>query len=111
MKFAQLSVLCALIAGFGLTSKTHQVHAQGHWSGDRPVFQSEIDKRERERKAERAKRRKSYKVSYPKYMKGGAKPNIEPEEPPIVYLNRKERPGSPTLVGRPCRTRQPGITV
>jgi lipoprotein-anchoring transpeptidase ErfK/SrfK len=94
VKFALISLLCTLIVGVGTTSNTRQAHAQGHWSGDSPVFQSEIDQRERKRKAKRAKRHKSYKVSYPKYMKGGAKPNIEPEKPPVVYFERKEQPGS-----------------
>jgi len=94
MRVAQVFLLCAFAAGFGLTSKSHQVQAQGHWSGSTPVFQSEIDARKRKREAARAKRRKTYQVSYPKYMKGGARPDITPEKPPVVYLERKERPGS-----------------
>jgi lipoprotein-anchoring transpeptidase ErfK/SrfK len=32
--------------------------------------------------------------SYPRYMDGGAKPDIAPEEPPIVYLDKPESPGT-----------------
>ncbi len=69
-------------------------HAQGRWSGGSYVFESDIERRRKQREAARAKRRKSYRTKYPRYMKGGAKPKISPEEPDIVYLERDERPGT-----------------
>jgi lipoprotein-anchoring transpeptidase ErfK/SrfK len=72
-----------------------QVHAQAHWSGSSPVFQSDIEARNRKLEAERAARAKSYEpTKYPAYMKGGEKPDIAPEKPPIVYLDNKEQPGT-----------------
>ncbi|MBU2533782.1 MAG: L,D-transpeptidase [Alphaproteobacteria bacterium] len=68
--------------------------AQSEWVGGRPVFESDIKKRQEQLEAEREKRRSSYSVSYPKYMKGGARPKIDPEEPPIVYLQADEKPGT-----------------
>jgi lipoprotein-anchoring transpeptidase ErfK/SrfK len=71
------------------------VLAQSVWSGGMPVFRSDIERREREREARRKERRKNYAPTrYPRYMKGGARPKITPEAPPIVYLARKERPGT-----------------
>jgi len=59
------------------------------------VFRSDIERRERERAARRKERKKNYgQTKYPRYMKGGARPNIAPEAPPIVYLARKEKPGT-----------------
>lgn len=66
------------------------------WSGSgAPVFQSDIDKRERELEAQRAERRKNYgPVVYPRFMDGGGKPDIKPQEPPIAYLDKGEEPGT-----------------
>ena len=86
--------LCLLAAGAGLVVTSPQTLAQDGWVGGVPVFQSDIERRQRQREAERAKRRKSYKVVYPRYMKGGAKPKIAPEKPPVVYLRRKEHAGT-----------------
>jgi lipoprotein-anchoring transpeptidase ErfK/SrfK len=94
MNFARTTLLGTLVAGFSLVSTAPEAEAQGHWVGDTPVFQSEIDRRNRLREAERANRRKTYSVTYPRYMKGGARPTIEPEKPPVVYFERKEQPGS-----------------
>lgn len=58
------------------------------------MFQSDIERRERELEAQRAARQKSHSVSYPKFMDGGERPDIKPEKPPIVYLERDERPGT-----------------
>ena len=68
--------------------------AQQGWVNGAPVFQSDIERKQREREARRAERRKSYRTTYPRYMKGGARPDIAPEAPPIVYLDRKEDPGT-----------------
>jgi lipoprotein-anchoring transpeptidase ErfK/SrfK len=71
-----------------------RAEAQSGWSGDRPVFQSEIERREEQLEAQRAERRKNYTVAYPKYMDGGDKPDIAPEKPPVVYLEKNEPPGT-----------------
>jgi lipoprotein-anchoring transpeptidase ErfK/SrfK len=95
MKVAQIWLLSILFVGAGLSAIAPHSHAQGRWEGGAPVFQSDIERRQRKREAERAARRKtSYRVTYPRYMKGGARPDIEPEEPPKVYLARKEKPGT-----------------
>ena len=68
--------------------------AQG-WSGSTPVFQSDVEKRNQELEAQRAERRKSHGPTvYPAFMQGGEKPDIAPEKPPVVYLDRAEEPGS-----------------
>jgi lipoprotein-anchoring transpeptidase ErfK/SrfK len=69
--------------------------AQG-WSGSgAPVFQSDIDRETQQREAARAAIRASAAPTvYPAYMSGGDKPNITPEEPPIVYLAQNETPGT-----------------
>ncbi len=83
-----LAVLASSMLGY-------ESNAQGQWtSGGSIVFQSDIDRQRKQREAKRAERRKNYRVSYPKYMKGGARPEISPEEPDIVYLERNEKPGT-----------------
>lgn len=94
MNFGQTALLCLLIAGTGVTWAASQARAQGQWVGGVPVFESDIEQRERALEAERAERRKSYSVVYPKYMDGGERPEIAPEEPPVVYLEKDERPGT-----------------
>lgn len=94
MNFAQAASLCVLIAWAGAMWAPVQVRAQGFWDGSVPVFQSDIERRQRQREAERAKRRESYSVAYPKYMDGGERPSVTPEKPPIVYLDRDEKPGT-----------------
>lgn len=93
MTFAR-TVLCALIAGAGLPWTAPAVFAQGQWVGGAPVFQSEVEQRQRQLEAQRAENRKTYNVAYPKYMEGGDKPAIAPEKPPIVYLEKSEPPGT-----------------
>ncbi|MBX9925371.1 MAG: L,D-transpeptidase family protein, partial [Hyphomicrobiaceae bacterium] len=45
--------------------------------------------------AERAERRKAYAPTvYPKFMQGGDRPDIKPAEPPIVYFDQPEEPGT-----------------
>ncbi len=41
-----------------------------------------------------APRRKYAPVVYPKFMEGGERPDIEPVEPPTVYFDQAEEPGS-----------------
>jgi lipoprotein-anchoring transpeptidase ErfK/SrfK len=94
MKFVVTSSLCLLAATAGLAGLTSPALAQG-WSGGAPVFRSDVERRQRQLEEQRAERRKAYKpVKYPRYMDGGAKPQIAPEKPPIVYLSRKEKPGT-----------------
>jgi lipoprotein-anchoring transpeptidase ErfK/SrfK len=94
MNFAQTALLCILI-GAGTTWAASQARAQGQWDGGAPVFQGDVEQRERELEAQRAERRKtSYNVSYPKFMDGGEKPVITPQKPPVVYLERNEQPGT-----------------
>lgn len=91
MRLAQLAILGALtVAAFVPTDG----FAQGGWSGGGPVFQSDVEKRERELEARRSEIRKSNPVVYPKFMQGGEKPEIVPEAPPIAYLTQNEDPGS-----------------
>ena len=67
-----------LFVALALTAGSFEVKAQS-WNGGSPVFQSDIDRRERQREAVRAERRKTYgNVVYPRYMDGGAKPDIAP---------------------------------
>lgn len=95
MNPARTALLCALTAGVAVACAPSQAGAQGQWVGGAPVFQSDVEQRERELDAQRAERRKSsYDVSYPKFMDGGEKPDIKPEAPPIVYLEKNEPPGT-----------------
>lgn len=94
MKPAHFAPLCILAAATGLAGVNAAPTAAG-WVNGAPVFRSDIEKRERARAAAKAKRRKSAgKVRYPRYMKGGAKPDITPEKPDVVYLDKKEAPGT-----------------
>ena len=89
MNFARTASLWILIAGPSATWAVSQAYAQG------PVFQSDIERQEREREAQREARRKNYgPVVYPKFMDGGEQPNIAPEKPPVVYLENNEQPGT-----------------
>jgi len=95
MNFAQKALVCCLIAGTGVAGATSEATAQSQWVGGTPVFQSDVQQRERELESSRAERRKSYGPTvYPKFMDGGDKPNIAPEKPPVVYLNKTEAPGT-----------------
>lgn len=94
MIFARSALLCLLL-GAGTILATSETHAQGQWVGSAPVFQSDIEKRERQLEEQRAERRRMHSaVVYPKYMDGGEKPVITPEKPPVVYLEKDERPGT-----------------
>ena len=96
MRFAQISLLCALAVMAGAWGASHPAQAQGaQWSGGNPpAFPSDIARRKREREARRAKYKKTYNIKYPRYMKGGERPDIAPEKPPVVYLTRDEKPGT-----------------
>jgi lipoprotein-anchoring transpeptidase ErfK/SrfK len=91
MNFAQTALLC-ILAGTGVTWAASQAHAQDQWEGGRSVFPNDVEQRQLEE--QRAERRKSYSVSYPKFMNGGEKPLITPEKPPVVYLEKNEPPGT-----------------
>jgi lipoprotein-anchoring transpeptidase ErfK/SrfK len=95
MKIARAALL-SVIAGAGTTWTVSpaMAQAQTHWGSSGPVFQSDIERRERQVEAERSERRKSHSGAYPKFMDGGGKPDISPEKPPVVYLDRHEDPGT-----------------
>ena len=95
MDFARTASLAIVIAAAGAMWAATQAGAQESWSSGRPVFKSEIERRERELDEQREARRKAYGPTvYPKYMEGGEKPNIAPMKPPVVYLENSERPGT-----------------
>ena len=94
MNFTQRAVLGLLIAGTVLPWAAAPAAAQGQWVGGAPVFQSDIERRQKELEARRSEARKSYSVTYPKYMEGGQKPDVAPEKPPIAYLDKNEAPGT-----------------
>lgn len=94
MDLARNAVLSLAIIGSSAVIAAPGAMAQAQWNGGSPQFQSEIEQQQRQQDAERAERRKtSYDVAYPKYMDGGAKPEIQPEKPPTVYLEQNEPPG------------------
>ena len=89
-----MSIRVTLFAALALTAGSFGASAQS-WNGGSPVFESDIERRQIQRDAARAERRKTYgNVVYPRYMDGGAKPDIAPEKPEVVYLERSERPGT-----------------
>lgn len=92
MGFARLFWVLILTAVAGLPLQAN--NAQAQWVGGSYRFQSDVEAQRKAREAARATRRKKYRVSYPKYMKGGARPDIQPEKPEIVYLERNEKPGT-----------------
>ena len=84
-----------VVAGAAVTWAASEARAQAQWSSGGPVFQSDVERRERQLEAERAERRKSYGPTvYPKFMDGGAKPDITPAKPSVVYLSQNEPPGT-----------------
>src|SRR5262245_46313833 len=48
MNLAQTASLCILVAGTGVTWQASQARAQDQWTGGAPVFQSDVEQRERE---------------------------------------------------------------
>lgn len=87
-------LLTMLSAGI-IASAPASVFAQSGWSGGAPVYDSDVRKQAQQDEAARAERRQSYApVVYPKHMEGGERPDIKPTEPPIVYFDQAEEPGS-----------------
>lgn len=89
-----LARIFALTLVVGLTSGLQPPPAHSQWSNGSYTFRSDIQSQQRAREATRKKKYKSGHIRYPKYMKGGAKPDIKPEKPDIVYLDRDEKPGT-----------------
>ncbi len=82
------------ILGAGLMLNAPFARAE-NWTERGPVFESDLRRQAEEAEAERAARRTTYApVTYPKYMDGGEKPDIQPVAPPIVYFDRAEEVGS-----------------
>jgi lipoprotein-anchoring transpeptidase ErfK/SrfK len=94
MKFVPTTRLCLLVAVILVACGPSRARAQDQWVNGAPVFQSDIEKRERQLEAQRAARRALNPVTYPKYMDGGDRPDVAPEEPSIAYLDQAERPGT-----------------
>jgi len=89
------SIVTLSILAAGLALSSGAVRAQGGWSDHTPVYESDLQQQAAQTEAERAERRKSYgPVVYPKFMQGGERPDIKPAEPPIVYFNQNEEPGT-----------------
>jgi lipoprotein-anchoring transpeptidase ErfK/SrfK len=87
-----IALLPALVVGIVAAGPAF---AQAGWSGSTPVFESDARSTAEQAEAERAARRASYgPVVYPKHMDGGERPDIKPDEPPIVYFDRDEDVGS-----------------
>ena len=92
---AIIRIICGAALALSVTgAATQEAFAQGQWSGGSYSFQSDIERKRKQREAARASRRKKYQVKYPRYMKGGARPDIQPEKPDIAYLDRDEKPGT-----------------
>ncbi len=88
------SALLGGIVATGVVLAASPALAQS-WAGSgTPSFQSDIDRQTREREARREQLRAAHPVKYPKFMDGGAKPDIAPEAPPIAYLAQNETPGT-----------------
>ena len=95
MKSHAIVLAGAAALAASLVETPRDAQAEGQWVGSAPVFQSDVARRSSQLEAQRAERRKTYApVSYPAYMKGGEKPDIAPEAPPIVYLEQNEQPGT-----------------
>lgn len=94
MNSAQTAIAAALLAATGTAWPSTTTLAQDQWVGGAPVFRSEVDQQQRQLDSQRAERRKTYNVTYPRFMDGGAKPDIAPVKPPIVYLDKNETPGT-----------------
>lgn len=87
-----ITLLAVLTSSLAAASPAH---AQSGWSGGTPVFESDLRRQAEQAEAAREERRKAYPpVVYPKLMQGGDQPDIKPAEPPIVYFDQNEEPGS-----------------
>ena len=91
-RISSLSALAAIaVAAWSPTV----ARAQTGWGGGSPVFQSDVERETQQRDAARAAiRASSGPTAHPAYMSGGDKPNVAAEEPPIVYLEQNEQPGT-----------------
>ena len=90
---ARIVILPALIAGLAFAPMAAQ--AQATWTDNGAIYDSDARERAEQVEAERAARRKTYApIVYPKFMDGGERPDIQPAEPPIVYFDQPEQPGS-----------------
>lgn len=86
-------MLPTVVVGLGLVPAP--ALAETSFSGDTPVYASDVRRKAEQTEAERAERRKSYgPVVYPKFMEGGERPDIKPAAPPIAYFDRAEEVGS-----------------
>ena len=93
MRLARTLMLSIVAAGAGLGWTTTQVQAQSQWSGSTPVFQSDIEKRQRDLEAQREARRKSYGPTvYPKFMQGGERPGLRLESGDAGQAGVEQRP-------------------
>jgi lipoprotein-anchoring transpeptidase ErfK/SrfK len=88
-----MAVIGVATTAVALAALTLRAGAETGWSGGAPVFRSDIEREQREAEARRASLQQNYSVSYPKFMDGGDKPDIKPEKPPVVYLEKNEPPG------------------
>ncbi len=89
-QFSTGSVVIALLAATS-TSAT----ADAVWSGSAPVFQSDVARQQQQLEAEREQRRQSYApTTFPRFMEGGPRPDITPQEPEIVGIAPDEKPGT-----------------
>lgn len=83
-----IALLPALVAG--LLVATAPAFAQSGF-----VFESDARREAEQVEAERAARRAAAGPTvYPKHMDGGERPDIKPAEPPIVYFDQAEEPGT-----------------
>ncbi len=82
--FARISLIVALAATPGLALPSKGARAQGAAAVARPAAQSDAERR----------KPATSTTAYPRYMDGGARPEIAQEEPPTVYLGQPEQPGT-----------------
>ncbi len=89
-------LIATVIGAASLAAGTVSASAQSGWAGNAPVFQSDVEAKQRADEAAKAARQKSQAVNgvYPKYMDGGGKPEVQPQKPPVVYLDNNEQPGT-----------------
>jgi len=89
------SIVMLLILAASLLFAGRAAIAEQGLTDSGPVFESDVKRKAEQEAAERAERRKSYGPTvYPKFMQGGDRPDIKPTEPPIVYFDQSEEPGS-----------------
>ncbi len=90
------TLLLLPVMAAGLVLPAGAALAQAGWSDRGPVYDSDLQQRSAQEEAERAERRKSSYAPtvYPKHMQGGERPDIKPAEPPVVYFDQNEEPGS-----------------